>query len=192
MTVFSFGSVNVDHVYSVPHLPAPGETLAAQALSTMLGGKGANQSVAAALAGAEVRHIGAVGADGRWAVAELASYGVDVTHVAEVDHPTGHAIISVDAAGENAILLFAGANWVQSEAAIARALRAAGPGDSLLLQNETSHQAEAAKIARGRGCAWSIPLRPSRSRRCGRCCRICRCWRSTPWRPRSCAPRWAR
>lgn len=151
MAVFTLGSVNVDHVYRVPHLPAPGETLAAHGLSTMLGGKGANQSVAAARAGASVRHIGAVGADGRWAVEKLASYGVDVSHVAEVGEPTGHAIISVDQAGENAILLFPGANWAQSETEIARALEGAGPGDSLLLQNETSHQAEAARIARARG-----------------------------------------
>jgi len=151
MAVFTLGSVNVDHVYRVPHLPAPGETLAAHALNTMLGGKGANQSVAAARAGAEVRHIGAVGADGHWAVAELAGFGVDVAHVAEVDHPTGHAIISVDPAGENAILLFPGANRAQCGAEIARALAGAGPGDTLLLQNETSHQAEAAQIARGRG-----------------------------------------
>lgn len=151
MAVFTLGSVNVDHVYAVPHLPAPGETLAAHGLSTMLGGKGANQSVAAARAGAAVRHIGAVGADGRWAVEELASFGVDVAHVTEVREPTGHAIISVDRAGENAILLFPGANRAQSEAEISRALRAAGPGDSLLLQNETSHQAQAAQIARDRG-----------------------------------------
>ncbi|MGC9368505.1 MAG: ribokinase [Paracoccaceae bacterium] len=151
MAVFTLGSVNVDHVYAVPHLPAPGETLAARALSTMLGGKGANQSVAAARAGAEVRHIGAVGADGRWAVEELAGFGVDATHVAEVDHPTGHAIISVDPAGENAILLFPGANRAQSGAAIARALAEARAGDSLLLQNETSHQAQAARIARDQG-----------------------------------------
>jgi len=151
MAVFTLGSVNVDHVYRVPHLPAPGETLAAHDLSTMLGGKGANQSVAAARAGAAVRHIGAVGADGRWAVAALAAYGVDVTHVAEVEHPTGHAIIAVNPAGENAILLFPGANRAQSEAEIARALEGAGPGDSLLLQNETSHQAQAARMARERG-----------------------------------------
>ena len=151
MAVFTLGSVNVDHVYAVPHLPAPGETLAAHDLSTMLGGKGANQSVAAARAGAAVRHIGAVGADGRWAMEELASFGVDVAHVAEVSEPTGHAIISVDPAGENAILLFPGANRAQCGTAIARALAGGGPGDSLLLQNETSHQAEAAQIARDRG-----------------------------------------
>lgn len=151
MAVFTLGSVNVDHVYAVPHLPAPGETLAARGLSTMLGGKGANQSVAAARAGAQVRHIGAVGADGRWAAEQLAGFGVDVAHICEVGEPTGHAVISVDQAGENAIVLFPGANWAQSETEIARALEAAQPGDSLLMQNETSHQAQAAQIAKAKG-----------------------------------------
>lgn len=151
MTIYNLGSINLDHFYTVPHLPAPGETLAAAAHSTGLGGKGANQSVAAALAGATVRHIGAVGADGDWAIARLADFGVDVTHVARVKAPTAHAIINVDPGGENAIVIFSGANLSQSEAAIAAALEGAGPGDTLLIQNETSHQPQAARIACEKG-----------------------------------------
>ncbi|MBK5934020.1 ribokinase [Rhodovulum imhoffii] len=151
MTVFCLGSINVDHVYRVPHLPGPGETLAATEVTTGLGGKGANQSVAAARAGARVVHIGAVGPDGDRMVAALAAYGVDIDHIVRVEDPTGHAIITVEARGENAIVLFPGANCRQSVARIAEVLAAAGPEDTLLLQNETSHQVEAARIGREKG-----------------------------------------
>ncbi len=76
MTVWNVGSINIDRFYDVPHIPAPGETLAATDVRTGLGGKGANQSVAAARAGATVRHIGAVGPDGGWAVDRMRAYGV--------------------------------------------------------------------------------------------------------------------
>ena len=61
MKVYNFGSVNIDHVYRVPHFVAPGETLSSQSLETVLGGKGANQSVALARAGIDVVHIGQLG-----------------------------------------------------------------------------------------------------------------------------------
>ena len=106
MTVWCLGSINADHFYTVPHLVEPGETLMVQNHSKGLGGKGANQSVAAARAGADVCHIGAVGPDGDWAVEALAEFGVDVSRISRVDAPTAHAIIQVDAAGENAILVY--------------------------------------------------------------------------------------
>ena len=110
MTIYNLGSINIDMVYRVPHLPAPGETLAACEYSQGLGGKGANMSVAAARGAAHVRHIGAVGADGRWVVERLMEYGVDTTHITQVSEATGHAIINVDDAAENAIVLWPGAN----------------------------------------------------------------------------------
>jgi ribokinase len=139
--IYNLGSINADQVYSVPHLPQPGETLAATALFTGLGGKGANMSVAAARAGAQVRHIGAVGSDGQWAIDRLAGYGVDTAAIAVIDAPTGHAIINVDPQGENAIVIYPGANVQQDARRIETALAGARPGDWLLLQNETSHQA---------------------------------------------------
>ncbi|ARE40616.1 Ribokinase [Rhodovulum sp. P5] len=151
MTVYCLGSINADHVYSVPHLPVPGETIAAHGLTRGLGGKGANQSVAAARAGADVVHIGAVGPDGDWAVARLAGFGIDTAPVAVVEDPTGHAIINVGADGENAIVIYPGANLRQGDARIAAALAQAGPGDTLLLQNETSHQVQAACLAAAQG-----------------------------------------
>lgn len=120
-------------------------------LSRGLGGKGANQSVAAALGGARVVHVGAVGQDGRWAVDRLQAFGIETAHVSEVAAPTGHAIINVDPDGENAIVIFPGANREQDLDRLAAALGGAAPGDTLLLQNETSHQPEAAQIGQSRG-----------------------------------------
>ncbi len=147
MAIWNLGSINIDRVYRVPHLPAPGETLAALSYASGLGGKGANQSVAAARAGAHVHHLGAVGPDGGEILRQLTGFGVDVTHVAELAEATGHAIINVDPSGENAIVLFPGANRQLVDADIARALKAAQRGDYLLMQNETSSQLATARRA---------------------------------------------
>lgn len=149
--IFNFGSINADHLYRLEHLPAPGETLAAQSYTLGLGGKGANQSVAIARSGAQVRHIGAVGADGRWMVERLEAAGVDCTHIAEVEGASGHAIITVDAAGENAIVIHAGANREIPLSHVKQALDGAGAGDALIMQNETGGQVEAARFAQEQG-----------------------------------------
>jgi len=106
------GSINVDLVVSVARLPAAGETVAGGRFAQHGGGKSANQAVAAARVGASVAFVGAVGEDelGASAVAELEAEGIDVTHVARVDAPTGVALIAVDAAGENQIAVASGAN----------------------------------------------------------------------------------
>lgn len=152
--IFNLGSINIDHVYRLPHFPAPGETLAAAEYHMGLGGKGANQSAAAARAGAMVRHVGAVGPEGGWAVDRLAGWGVDVTHVARLDVATGHAIINIDASAENTIILFPGANRALPLQTLAAALADARAGDILMLQNETAHQAEAA--ARGQATGMHV------------------------------------
>ena len=151
MTIYNLGSINIDMVYRLPHLPMPGETLAARDYTQGLGGKGANMSVAAARGAARVRHIGAVGSDGRWTVQRLLEYGVDTTHITELDAATGHAIINVDDAAENAIVLWPGANALVDAAQIGRALSEANTGDILLMQNETSGQADAAQMAKDLG-----------------------------------------
>ncbi|NIZ60620.1 ribokinase [Sedimentitalea sp. CY04] len=151
MAIWNLGSINADMVYALPHLPAPGETLAATDLQQFLGGKGANMSVAAARAGSHVCHIGAVGADGVWAVDRLTEYGVDTRHIAETDTPTGHAIIAVDRQAENQIILFPGANREISTDQLGQALTQAESGDILIIQNETNMQAEAAKMGRDLG-----------------------------------------
>lgn len=149
MAIYNLGSINADFFYRVPHLPGAGETLAATSMLRGLGGKGTNMSVAAARAAARTIHIGAVGVDGAWAVERLLEYGVDTRHIATLgDVPTGHAIINVDDAGENAIVLLPGGNHEISEAAIGAALAEASPGDMLLIQNETNNQAYAAEMAK--------------------------------------------
>jgi ribokinase len=106
------GSVNVDLVVAVEALPGPGETVAGGRFARWGGGKGANQAVAAARLGASVAFVGAVGRDpfGDDALRELAAEGVDVSAVARVDAPTGVALITVDASGENQIAVASGAN----------------------------------------------------------------------------------
>lgn len=106
------GSINVDLVTTCEHLPRPGETVTGGAFRIVPGGKGANQAVAAARLGAEVRMIGAVGHDSfaELALAELDRATVDVERVKRVDGPTGVATILVDGTGENQIVVSPGAN----------------------------------------------------------------------------------
>ncbi|MDP9851592.1 ribokinase [Corynebacterium lowii] len=106
------GSINADLTVHVHRHPHPGETLAGSGGEISAGGKGANQAVAAALQDAEVALIGAVGGDAyaRPATEYLRSSGVDLAAVAEVEGPTGLAVITVSADGENSIIVVPGAN----------------------------------------------------------------------------------
>lgn len=160
MTIWNLGSINADYVYSVPHIPAPGETLASTGREVFLGGKGANMSVAAARAAARVMHIGAVGADGRWAVERLLEYGVDTRHIAEIDVETAQAIIAVDAQGENSIILHQGANVAIPLETLEQALTQAETGDTLVFQNETTLQLEAAQLAKKMGLRVAYAAAP--------------------------------
>nr|WP_201470487.1 ribokinase [Microbacterium hydrocarbonoxydans] len=113
MSVVIVGSINQDVVAHVERIPAPGETVLASTLSRSGGGKGANQAVAARRAGlAEVAFVGAVGADSDGANLRsgLVADGIDVSGLAQVDGPSGIALISVDAHAENAIVVVPGAN----------------------------------------------------------------------------------
>ncbi|SFC80525.1 ribokinase [Tropicimonas isoalkanivorans] len=152
MTIYNLGSINADWFYKVPRFPVEGETLAATDCKSGLGGKGANQSVAAARGGAEVCHIGGVGGESVWAVELMKSAGVDTTHVAiNLAAPTGHALIFVEPGGENQIVIFAGTNRMLENGDIKAALARARSGDILMMQNETNGQEYAAKRARDRG-----------------------------------------
>jgi ribokinase len=104
------GSINLDFVVRLEHLPRPGETVTARAFDRSPGGKGANQAVAAARLGAQVTMVGAVGDDdlAGEALAGLVAAGVELE--VERKEQTGVALIYVDAAGENEIAVFPGAN----------------------------------------------------------------------------------
>lgn len=149
--VLNFGSLNMDHVYRVEHIARPGETLSASSYRVFAGGKGANQSAALGLAGAAVHHAGRVGSDGRWLLDKLQALGVDVSRVAVGQEPTGHAVIQVDARGENAIFLYPGANHAIREDQIDACLSSFDEGDILLLQNEISHIPQILMKADARG-----------------------------------------
>lgn len=139
MAVLNFGSCCIDNVYAVPHFVTPGETLHVSSFNIHPGGKGLNQSIALACAGADVKHAGRVGKDGQWLVDLLTSRGVDTSLIMVDEGPTGHANIQVTPEGENAIVLFGGANRRIDTAQIDNVLSQTAPGDMLLLQNEISH-----------------------------------------------------
>ena len=136
MKVLNYGSLNYDFVYQVDHITAAGETQASEQRETFCGGKGLNQSIALAKAGAEVFQGGTVGTDGQMLLDELNKYGVDTAFVRIIEGETGHAVIQVDRNAQNGILLFGGANVKQSKEEINRTLNAFEKGDFLLIQNE--------------------------------------------------------
>jgi ribokinase len=139
------GSVNVDLVMRLPRLPVAGETVLGGVLARHHGGKGANQAVAAARAGARVAMVGAVGReDGKEAVAALGSEGVDVAGVALVDGPTGLAAVLVDdVSGENQIAVASGANSGLGSAHVVDVLTGLvlGPADVVVLSFEVPYTA---------------------------------------------------
>lgn len=138
MTIYNFGSINLDHVYTVDHFVRPGETMASQNYQCLLGGKGANQSVALAKAGADVKHVGAIHKSDQAVLDQLTSLGVGTDLIATLDVATGHAIIQLNRDAENAIILFQGANHALTETQIDSVLAQASAGDWVLLQNETN------------------------------------------------------
>jgi len=160
MTIWNLGGINADYVYSVPHIPAPGETLDGSNRQVYLGGKGANMSVAAARAGSHVRHIGAVGADGRWAVDRLMEYGVDPRTIVQVETETAHAMIFVANDGENGIVVYPGANRAIPEESLKLALTQAETGDWFVTQNEVNLQLEGAKLAHDMGLKVAYAAAP--------------------------------
>lgn len=145
-----FGSVNLDLVARVERLPRPGETLAGNAFAMLPGGKGANQALAARRAGADVRLVATVGEDAfaAPALAQLEADGVDLGALRRVATPTGVALINVDAQGENAITVIAGANGCAQAQAIADELLHGGT--TLLLQLEVPLDEVIAAAARAR------------------------------------------
>lgn len=151
MKILNFGSLNIDYVYSVDHFVNPGETLSSDKLELFCGGKGLNQSIAAARAGAPVFHAGKVGKEGGMLTDILNKSGVDITNAALSEKVTGHAIIQVDASGQNCILLHGGANTDIGEDFIDKVLSKFEPGDILLSQNEINNIPYLLKKAHERG-----------------------------------------
>jgi ribokinase len=148
--IVCFGSINLDLIFPLPHLPAAGQTVLGPRMTIEPGGKGANQAVAAARDGAGVLFAGAVGRD---ALAEdalglMRRAGVDITRVIQADTATGCAAICVDPAGKNLIAVASGANLAARQAQIEDALLA--PTTTVLMQGESDPAEVAALIHRGR------------------------------------------
>lgn len=162
--VFVVGSLNIDSVVEVERHPRPGETLMGGDVATFFGGKGANQAVAAAAAGADVLFIGRVGDDagGHDYIARLRDRGIDASGVTVTQgSTTGHAMIALDAQAENTIIVSPGANARLTTADLGP-LESVEPGDVLLapLESDLEVIAEAARIAHSRGARVVLNLAP--------------------------------
>ena len=167
MKALNFGSLNLDYVYQVDHFVGPGETLSALSQSVNPGGKGLNQSVALARAGAPVYHGGCVGAGGELLAALLEKNGVDTRFLRRVEAIQGNAVIQVAPSGENCILLFGGSNQQVSRAQIEEALSQFGPGDYLVLQNEINNLPLLVDLAHERGMILALNPSPYNERLTG-------------------------
>jgi ribokinase len=159
MKILNYGSLNIDQVYSVPHIVRPGETISGGNVQQFAGGKGANQSVAMAKAGAEVWHAGKIGEDGAWLLEKLKSYGVNTELIHTYEGSTGHAIIQVTPEAQNSIILFGGGNQNIREQEIEEAFSRFEEGDFLVLQNEINLMPEIIRKARSIG--MKICLNPA-------------------------------
>ena len=136
MKIVNIGSSNIDYVYQMEHFIQPGETLGCAQLSIGCGGKGLNQSIALARAGAEVYHAGLIGREGAFLREKMEEAGVNVEFVRYGEGANGHAIIQVDKTGQNCIILYGGTNHQFTHALVDEVLSHFAAGDIVVLQNE--------------------------------------------------------
>lgn len=136
--VVNLGSLCIDRVYRVPRFAETGETLPSLTYNVYPGGKGLNQSIALARAGAEVSHVGCIGSDGVFLLEALRTEGIDVSHVELRAGFSGSACIQVDDRGENAIVMTGGANRRLAKSQLSSMVAMLQPNDWLLLQNEVN------------------------------------------------------
>jgi len=160
MRILNFGSLNIDHVYRVDSFVQPGETKHSKSYMINSGGKGLNQSIAAAKAGSEVFHAGIIGRDGGFLVEKLHEAGVDTSLARSSDEVSGHAIIQVADSGQNCILLYGGTNQILTEEYIDQTLDAFGSEGLVLLQNETNLVGEIIDKASRRGLKVALNAAP--------------------------------
>lgn len=157
--ILNFGSLNLDTFYFLDHIVRPGETISATRMEQHLGGKGMNQSVALARAGASVWHAGKIGADGLELQKTLEENHVNCTYLSTEGSSTGRALIQKEDSGQNCIIVSGGANREITEQEIDRILANFGPGDILVSQNEISCVPYLLDRAAGRG--MELALNPS-------------------------------
>lgn len=137
MKVLCFGSLNIDYTYKVDHFVQKGETMSSFGLQVFSGGKGLNQSIALAKAGAEIYHAGAIGEDGRFLLTQMEEAGVNTRFVAVLSETrSGNAIIQNDKDGDNCIILYGGANQAITRKQVDEVVAEFEEGDFIILQNE--------------------------------------------------------
>ena len=153
-----FGSINVDLIVAVENLPRPGETVLGPGYRLVAGGKGANQALAAARAGAMTRMVGCVGRDAfaEIALADMAAAGVDLTAVTRRGTATGCAVICVDKQGQNMIAVASGANMKVKESQVSDAFL--GQRTLLVMQMEVPHEENWELAARARSLGARVLL----------------------------------
>ena len=159
MRILNFGSLNIDHVFKVDHIVRDSETIACDDYSRFCGGKGLNQSIALARAGATVWHAGLIGEDGESLRSCLADAGVNTNYVEMVSGASGQAVIQIDQHGENCIIVNGGSNRKVEANYISTVIKSFAPGDWLLLQNEINAIPAIIKAARANG--MKIAFNPS-------------------------------
>ena len=159
MRILNFGSINIDTTFFVDEFSRAGVTVSANGQKQSFGGKGFNQSVALARAGAGVYHAGKVGKDGISLREYLSACGANVEFIGISDEPTGCAMIQVDKNGENCIVVYGGANRDISKEYADGVLGHFGAGDMIVLQNEISNVGYIAKRAKKAG--MTVVLNPS-------------------------------
>ncbi len=160
MPILNFGSLNIDHVYRVDTFVLPGETKHSKSYTVNSGGKGLNQSIAAARAGSQVFHAGVSGRDGGFLVEMLQAAGVDTSLMLTSLEVSGHAIIQVADSGQNCILLYGGTNQMLTEDYVDRTLDAFGSEGFVLLQNETNLVGEIIEKAARKGLKVALNAAP--------------------------------
>ncbi len=164
--IYSFGSLNMDLVGQAPRLPLPGETLLGTQFTTVPGGKGANQAVAAARLGVPTTMIGRVGNDsfGHSLINSLNAAGVSAEAIGvDTKAPTGVALIVVDNGGQNQIVVLPGANGQVGHQEVQGLTERLRSGDGVLLQLEVPMAAvlQAAQVAQGRGAMVILDPAPA-------------------------------
>lgn len=159
MKILNLGSLNIDRVYTVEEFVKPKETISAVKYEEFCGGKGLNQSVALARAGATVYHAGAVGTDGHMLWEMLESSGVHTDYLQKLNSASGHAVIQIDKTGQNNIIICGGANRMIEKEYIDKVIADFDEGDMLLLQNEISNIAYAMEAAKKKG--MTVVFNPS-------------------------------
>lgn len=160
MKFLNFGSLNIDYTYQIENFVKAGETISASSMQKNIGGKGLNQSVALARAGANVYHAGSIGLDGEFLLQYLNENQVHTEHIfVNPEVATGHAIIQLDQKGQNCIIIFGGANTQIPTSHMDEVLRHFGAGDVILLQNEINDGRYIIETAKKKG--MTVVVNPS-------------------------------